>query len=47
MKKIGNSVSDIQFVILKWKTLKNNIQKKGDKELKLKWLRTAIHGGHT
>ena len=33
--------------ILKWKTIKNNIQiKKEDKELKLKCLRTAIHDGH-
>ena len=45
MKKIGNNVSNIQFVILKWKTIKNNIQKKGDKEFKLNCLRTLLHGG--
>ena len=27
-KRIGNNVSDIQFVIIKWKTIKNNIQTK-------------------
>ena len=33
-KKIGNNISDIVFVIIKWKTIKNNT-KKEDKELKL------------
>ena len=38
---------DIVCQILKWKTIKNNIQtKKGDKELKLKCLRTVFHVGH-
>ena len=35
-------ISVIQFVKLKWKTITNNIQTtKGDKELKVKWLRTV------
>ena len=39
---------DIVCNILKWKTIKNNIQtKKGDKELKLKWLRTGKHVGYS
>ena len=40
---------DIRVVcqILKWKTVKNNIQAtKGDKQLKLKWLRTVTHVGY-
>jgi len=26
-KKIGNNISDIVFVIIKWKTIKNNTKK--------------------
>ena len=47
-QKIGNNISDKQFGIIKWKTIKNNKQtKKEDKELKLEWLLTVTHGGYT
>jgi hypothetical protein len=34
-KIIGNNISDTVFVIIKWKIIKNNIQIKKKKKLKL------------
>ena len=31
-KKIGYNISDIVFVIIKWKTINNNTNKKGEKD---------------
>ena len=48
-KKIGNNIyqCDIVCQILKWKTIKNDIQKKGDKRIEIECLRTVTHGGYT
>ena len=46
-KKIGNNISDIYSAVIKWKTKKEQYKKKGDKELKLKCLRTTSHVGYT
>ena len=48
-KKIGNNISVIIVCnILKWKNYNEQYtnKKKETKELKLKWLRTAPHGGN-
>ena len=31
-KRIGNNISDIQFVIIKWKKYKEQYKKKGEKD---------------
>ena len=42
-KKIGNNISDIESVIIKWKNIKKNTEKR--KKIKIKMLRTAFHVG--
>ena len=44
-KRIGNNISDIQFVITKWKTIKNNTKKRRQR-IEIECLRTAFHGGN-
>ena len=41
-KIIGNNISDTVFVIIKWKTIKNNTTKK-EKRIEIECLRTALH----
>ena len=45
-KKIGNNISDIQFVIIKWNYRQNN-KKKRKKRIEIECLRTAMHVGYT